>query len=202
MSRPVVTALLLDELRRAGQQIRLPKNALITPAAKDWFRDQRVTIQWVEEGEALRHSLAVVLDPAQPSMRAVMAMLEKMGSFEVIPPAATGVGPLASAVRRLCGKVHRREVTKGIVFTPDAFLPMVIANKHHGVRAILGTCLPAVQNACREMAANVLVIDTSHHAAYQTRQMIERLMAGPTAPPAEISATLEALERSGGREDW
>ncbi|GMV95916.1 MAG: RpiB/LacA/LacB family sugar-phosphate isomerase [Phycisphaerae bacterium] len=203
MSRPVVTAKLLDELRRAGTPIRLPKNALLTPAARDWFKDQAMPILWQEEGEPAARGAGVVLDPAQPAMRAALALVERIaGSAELIAPAAGGPGPLASAVRRLCGKVNRREVARGVVFTPDPVVPLIVANKHDGVRAVLGTCLPAVETACRELGANVLVIDATRHATHLTRQMVERLMSGPTCPPAEMAAVLEAIERSGGREDW
>lgn len=202
MSRPVVTALLLDELRRNGHPIRLPKNALITPAARDWFKENAVPVVW-EDGEQKQSSLAVVLDPAPAEMRAVRAMIERLnGPVEIIAPAAPGLPALAAAVRRLCGKINRREVAKGAVFTADVCVPLVVANKHDGIRAALGTSLMAVEEACRELGINVLVVDTRGHAMFQTRQMLERLLAGATSAPAEMAATIEATERSGGREDW
>jgi hypothetical protein len=202
MSRPVVTARLLDELRRSGAEIRLPRNALITPAARDWFKENAVPVTW-EDCEQAKCTLAVVLDPARAEMRAIRATIERLaGPVEVIAPAANGVGPLASAVRRLCGKINRREVGKGVVFTADPCVPLVVANKHDGIRAAPGNGLMAVDEACRELGVNVLVVDTKAHALFQTRQMIERLMAGPTSAPAEMAATIEATERSGGREDW
>ncbi|HOJ56291.1 MAG TPA: hypothetical protein PLI64_17255 [Phycisphaerae bacterium] len=202
MSRPVVTALLLDELQRNGDPIRLPRNALITPAARDWFKDHAVPIVW-EDSEPKQSTLAVVLDPNRPEMRAVRSMIERLnGPVEIIAPAAPGAVPLAAAVRRLCGKINRREVSKGAVFTTDACVPLVVANKHDGIRAALGTSLMAVEEACRELGINVLVVDTTCHAMFQTRQMIERLMAGATSAPPEMAAMIEATERSGGREDW
>lgn len=202
MSRPVVTARLLDELRRSGTEIRLPKDALITPAARDWFKENAVPVTW-EECTQAGCTLAVVMDPTRAEMRAVRAVLERLaGPVEVIAPAAGGTGPLASAVRRLCGKINRREVAKGVVFTAEPCVPLVVANKHDGIRAALGSGLMAVEEACRELGINVLVVDTQGHALFQTRQMIERLMTGPTSAPAEMAATIAAMERSGGREDW
>ena len=183
MSRPVVTALLLNELRRNGDPIRLPRNALITPAARDWFRDNAVPVEW-EDGEQRKCTLAAVLDPALPEMRAIRAMLERLnGPVEIIAPAAGGLAPLAAAVRRLCGKINRREVSKGAVFAGDASVALVVANKHDGIRAALGASLTGVEEACRELGINVLVVDTHGHAMFQTRQMMERLLAGPTSAP-------------------
>lgn len=202
MSRPVVTALLLDELRRNGDEIRLPRNALITPAARDWFKENAVPVVWLD-GEEKKSTLAVVLDPHRPEMRAVRAMLERLnGPVEIIAPAAPGMTALAAAVRRLCGKINRREVSKGAVFTADACVPLVVANKHDGIRAALGTSVMAVEEACRELGINLLVVDMNGHAMFQTRQMMERLLAGATSAPPELAAMIEATERSGGREDW
>jgi ribose 5-phosphate isomerase RpiB len=202
MSRPVVTARLLDELQKSGAEIRLPKDALITPAARDWLKANAVPVTW-EDCAKVKCTLAVVMDPARAEMRAVRAVLERLaGPVEVIAPAANGTGPLASAVRRLCGKINRREVSKGVVFTADPAVPLVVANKHDGIRAAIACSLMGVEEACRELGVNVLVVDTKAHAMYLTRQMIERLMAGPTSAPPEIAAMIEATERSGGREDW
>ena len=202
MGRPVVTARMLEELQRNGGEIRLPKDALITPAARDWFKENAVPVTW-EECEKVKGTLGVVMDPNRAEMRAVRAMLERLaGPVEVIAPAANGVGPLASAVRRLCGKINRREVAKGVVFTADPAVPLVVANKHDGIRAAQACGLMGVEEACRELGINVLVVDTQAHAIFQTRQMIERLMAGATSAPPEMAAAIEATERSGGREDW
>jgi hypothetical protein len=201
MSRPLVTALLLDELRRNGGEIRLPKNALITPAARDWFKDNALPIVW-EDGEQARCKLAVVLDPALPEMRAIRSMLERAsGPVEIIAPSGGGLAPLAKAVRRLCGMIASGEMGKGAVFAADVCVPLVVANKYHGIRAALGTGVTAVEDACREVGANVLIVDTRSHAMYQTRQMVQRLLAGSASASAEMKALIEAVEWRGGRED-
>lgn len=203
MSRPVVTAIHLEEQSRAGAPICVPRNALITPAARDWFKDHGRPIVWEDAPEPDGRTLAAVLDPGQPSMRAVRSLLERLfGTVEVIAPASPGVGPLASAIRRLCGKIRRREVARGVVLTLDMGVALTVANKHDGIRAVLGTGLAAVEEAGRELGANVLVIDTRVQATFLIRQMVERLMNGPSSPPPEMLAMLESIERSDGREDW
>ncbi|GMU21132.1 MAG: hypothetical protein AMXMBFR13_12250 [Phycisphaerae bacterium] len=202
MGRAVVTAILLDEMRKAGRPIRLPKNALITPAARDWFKEHPFPVEW-EETAAPERNLAVVMDPNAPQMRSMRAVLDRAGGLkEVIVPAAAGAVPMVAAVRRLCGKIFRKEVTKGVVFAADPAVPLVVVSKHHGLRAALGSSVPAVEDACRELGINVLVIDAAGQALFQTRQMIERFLTGPTSPPPEMLAAIEAIEWRGGREDW
>jgi ribose 5-phosphate isomerase RpiB len=190
-------------LKRAGAEIRLAKDALITPAARDWLKEHAVPVTWVD-GEAAKvgGSLAVVMDGSLPEMRAMRAMLDRQGGLgEVIDPAA-GAGGLASATRRLCGMIVRKEASKGVVFAADGAVAVCVANKHNGVRAALGTNLPAVEDACRELGANVLVVEYPRQTTYQVRQMIERLRNGATAPRPETAATIAAIEEGGGRADW
>lgn len=201
MSRPLVTALLLQELHRAGAEIRLTKGALVTPAARDWLRDHAVPVVWEEPGK-IAGGLAVVMDPSLPEMRAVRAMLDRRGGLaEIIEPAG-GRSGVAAATRRLCGKIARREVLKGAVFCQDAAVPVCIANKHRDIRAAFGCDLPMVEEACRELGVNVLVIEYPRQTTYQMAQMIDRLVKGPTCARAEIGAAIEVIEQGGGRADW
>lgn len=202
MSRPVITALMLDDLRREGKEIRLAKDALITPAARDWLRSYKMPVTWEDGGQAGPRSLAAVMDASLPELRAVRNMLDRDGGLvEVIEPVG-GCSGIAAATRRLCGRVFRREVAKGVVFAQDGCVPVCVANKHNGIRAALGTSVPAVEEACRQLGVNVLVIEYAGQSTFQVRQMIERLLRGATAPQPELSASIEAIEAGGGRADW
>lgn len=193
---------MLDELRREGKELRLPKDALVTPAARDWLKACKLPVTWEEAAKAGPSSLAIVMDPSQPELRAIRAMLDRDGGLiEVIEPMG-GRSGLPAATRRLCGKVFRKEVCKGVVFAQDACVPLVIANKHRGIRAALGTGVPAVEEACRQLGVNVLVVEYPGGSTFQIKQMIDRLTRGSTAPTPELTATLESIEAGGGRADW
>ena len=201
MSRPVVTAILLEDLRRTGQEIRLPTGALITPAARDWMKEHPVPITW-EETKDGTGSLAAVMDTSLAELRSVRTMLDRRGGLADVIEPKNGRAGMAAATRRLCGQIARKEATRGVVIAQDAALPVVIANKHVGVRAALGTDIPTVEQACRELGINVLVIEYPTKTVFQMRQMIDRMMAGATSPHAEIAATIENIEQGGGRADW
>jgi len=198
VGRSVITAGMLEDLRRSGVEIRLCKEALITPAARDWLRDHRLPVTWTDgdRGVAGNRCLAVVMDIALPEMRAVRAVLERSGALaEVIEPVGGRNGVLA-ATRELCERIACGAVAKGAVFTPDVAIPVCIANKHPGVRAALGTSVAAVEDACRELAANLLVIEQQRATTWQIRQMIDRLLNAPSLPRSEIAAVIEAVEKS------
>ncbi len=201
MSRPVVTAIMLQELLRSGAEIRLTKGALVTPAAKDWLKEHAVPVTWEECAKPTGGALAAVLDASQPELRAVRSMLDRRGVLaEVIEPEAGRIG-IAAATRRLCSRIARREVLKGVIFATDSAVPLLLANKYSGVRAGYGGDLPMVEEACRTLGINVLVIEYPRQSSYMMTQMIDRLLKGPTSALPEIGAAIDEIENGGGRAD-
>jgi len=183
MSRPVITAIMLD-------------------AARDWLKDNALPVTWEENGQDGAGRLAVVMDPSLVELRLLRTMLDRRGGLaDVIEPADRRRG-IPAATRRLCGKVARREVARGVAFVQDGALPVCIANKYNGIRAALGVNVPMVEEAVRSLGINVLVLEYPTLTTYQMNQMIDRLMAGATSAPPEIAATIEIIEQGGGCADW
>lgn len=202
MSRPIVTAIMLDELLRSGAEIRLAKGSLVTPAARDWFKEHAVPVTWEEPEAPGAGALAAVLDATLPELRSVRSMLDRRGILaEVIEPTPGRMG-IVSATRKLCGKIARHEVRRGVVFAPDAAVPLLVANKHNSVRAGYGSDLPMVEEACRTLGINVLVIEYPRQSSYMMTQMIDRLVKAPTCALPEIGAAINIIESGGGRADW
>lgn len=202
MSRPVVTATVLNDLLRSGAQIVLQKGSLITPAAKDWLREHAVPVTWQDQPAKGCGGLAVVMDPRLPEMRSIRMMLDRRGGLKDVIEPKEGRSGLVAAVRSLVGKICRHEVAKGVVFVQDGAVPVCVANKHVEIRAALGMNIPMVEEAVRELGINVLVIEYPGQTTYQMRQMIHRFMAGPTAAYPEIGAMITSIEQGGGRADW
>ena len=202
MSRPVVTAKMLDDLVRTRTPIVLAKGALVTPAARDWLKEHAVPVAWQETPGGCGRSLAAVLDPKVPELRAMRAMLDRAGGLvEVIEP-SPGAGAIAAATRKLCSRIRRGEASKGVVFAIDGAVPVCVANKFANIRAALGACVPMVEEAVRELGINVLVIEYPHLTPYLMRQMIDRFVAGSTMPRPEVAAMVSEIEQGGGRADW
>ena len=201
MGRPVVTAIMLEDLRREQAEIRLRKDALITPAARDWLKEHPVPVIWEEPGQSGGGTLAVVMDPALPEMRLMRTILDRRGGLaDVIEPQGGRAG-MIDATRRLCRRIAGKEVAKGVVFVQDGALPVCLANKHKGIRAALGVNVPMVEEACRQLGINVLVIEYAAQTTYMMRQMIERFMAGRAAARPETTTAIESVEQEGLRAD-
>jgi len=195
MGRAVVTAILLEDLLRSGREIVLPKDALITPAARDWFRDHPVPVTWQETRDEGGGRLAVVMETKLPEMRALRMMLDRDGGVaEVIEP-GPGLAGVAAATRRLCGMVRDGQVAKGVVFAVDGAVPVCIANKLRGIRAALGMNVPMVEEAARDLGINVLVIEYPTLTPYLMKQMIWRLVSAARTPKPELAEAIRAVEQ-------
>ncbi len=178
MSRVVVTAQMLQEWHTAGRALEVPRDALITPAARDWLKERAVPIAWRDaDGEAgSGGAMPVVIDLGTPMMRSVLTSLERLaGGVETIDPSVKS-GGLVSALRKLCDEVSAGRRARGVVFTEDGALAACVANKFRGVRAAVGANLPSVEQAARSFGVNVLVIEPSRQTTYQIRQMVERFL--------------------------
>jgi len=195
MSRPVVTAIMLDDLIRLGEEIVLQKGSLVTPAARDWIKDHTVPVTWQEPSASKSSSLAVVMNAMLPEMRMMQRLLTRVAdSIEIIEP-NPGRDGTASATRQLCDMIRRQEVARGVVFAQEGTIPVCIANKYAGIRAALGTNTTAVEEACRELGINVLVIEYPSQTPYQMKEMIARLMAAPAAARKEVAAMIADVEQ-------
>ena len=65
----------------------------------------------------------------------------------------------------------------------------------------MGVNVPTVEEACRGLGINVLVVEYPAQTTYLMKQMIERLVKGPTAVRPETAAMIEAIEQGGDRAD-
>ena len=102
---------------------------------------------------------------------------------------------MPAALRQLCERVAKGEVAKGVVFVEDGAMPVCLANKHRGIRAVLGLDVPTVEDAARVLGVNVLVLEYPTLTTYQMKQMIDLLKVGASSPMAEMIAAIEAIEQ-------
>lgn len=201
MSRVVISANLLDDLRREGRDITIPRSALLTPAARDWLRAAAYPVTWIDEqaGQGRHATLGVVGDFAQPALRSLRIELDRMAGgverFESPDKSGTG-GSLLPALGKLCRAVQRGKLGRGVVLVEDGAIAACVANKFHGIRACVGNGVGATHEAVRDLGINVLVIEPSKRTFHEMRQMIRRLLAGSGRPSEAVSQAIAAAEAS------
>jgi hypothetical protein len=191
----VITALLLEDWYRQGQAIRLPGDALLTPAARDWIKEHPVPVEWADESDSPAGKLVAVLDPAVTELRLMRSMLDRDGGLvEVIEP-GPGYAGVIGATRQLCDRLLQNKAAHGVLFVQDAALPLCIANKHAGVRAAMAVSVPFVEEAARSLGINVLILEYPGLTTYQMKQMVNRLRSAPSSPPADTAEAISTLEK-------
>ena len=199
MSRVVISANLLDDLRREGRDIAIPRSALLTPAARDWLREAAYPVAWIDEqaGPGKNATVGVVGDFAQPALRSLRIELDRLAGgverFESPDSSPTG-GSLLPALGKLCRAVQGGKPGRGVVFVEDGAIAACVASKFRGIRACVGNGVASTHEAVRDLGINVLVIEPSKRTFHEMRQMIRRLLAESGRPSEAVSQAIAAAE--------
>jgi hypothetical protein len=96
-------------------------------------------------------------------------------------------------IRALAGDIKAGRAAAGVLLVQSAAAAMVYANRCPSLRAIVGTCLEAVEQGIQQVAANVLVIEHPHRTLHQVKSMLARFARAGRELPHEVRRELEAL---------
>src|SRR3954451_10351380 len=100
-------------------------------------------------------------------------------------------------IRALAADIKAGRAAAGVLLVQSAAAAMVYANRCPSLRAIVGTCLDAVEQGVRQVAANVLVIEHPHRTLHQVKSMLARFVRAGRELPEEVRRQLEELGACG-----
>lgn len=199
MNRSVITANALEDWRREGREIRIPRDALLTPSARDWIRHAACPIAWLDvraDGDGA--TLGVAGGLSLPSLRCLHTELERTAGDVRVFETEGNRRKLIRALGRMCSAIQRGELTRGLVLVEDGAVSACVANKYRGIRACMGTGVIATDAAIRELGVNVLIIEYPQRTFHEMRQMIRRLVSGPGRTDKAVSQAIATAEASEG----
>jgi hypothetical protein len=104
---------------------------------------------------------------------------------------------LVPVIRSLAGEINSGRASAGVLLVQSAAAAMVYANRCPSLRAIVGTCLDAVDQGIQQVAANVLVIEHPHRTLHQVKSMLARFCRAGRELPEEVRRQLEGLGACG-----
>jgi hypothetical protein len=218
------TARQLETLHRDGGgngALVLPYRARLTPAAQDWVRTKKVAIGYSGDASATPfrgRSENAVSDasgavehkvesgatgttlwwcdgPCGAAKAAITAQAKESALRALdLPPDAKQIVPVVRAVAR---ELKAGTADGAILVVQNAAATMVFANRCRSVRAVVGTCLDAVEQGLRLVAANVLVIEHPHKALPQIKSMIARFSRAKRDLSPDVQRQLEELSTCG-----
>ena len=218
----IVTARQLEDLHRqngANGRITLPYRARLTPLAADWIRARKITIGYSD-------SSAVVPKPAektflrplvvsQPAARGTASSVILWWCDGPCGPAKAAITSherelnlqaieeleeptrLVAVVKRIASELKVGSALGAILLVRNGAAAMVFANRCPSIRAILGTCMEAVEQGVREVAANVLILEYPYKTLQQMRNLLTRFARGGGGPNEQLTRQLTELASCG-----
>src|SRR3954453_1868946 len=98
-------------------------------------------------------------------------------------------------IRALAVEIKNGRAAAGVLLVQSAAAAMVYSNRCPSLRAIVGTCLEAVEQGIQQVAANVLVIEHPHRTLHQVKSMLARFVRAGRELPEDVRRQLEELGR-------
>lgn len=212
-----LTARQLQELHRNNGHVAIPRAARLTPLAADWLKAKRISVVYedgpnekpasaheADKREAPIANLSASGDqkflwwcdgPCGVAKAALMAESRESALSEIEISAERGQA--AAVIRELAKKIKTSQISGGILVVQSGAVAMVAANRCSSLRAVLGTCLDSVEQAMRQVAANVLVIEYPYQTIQQVRNMVGRFVRAKRELPDEMRRQLKELMSCG-----
>ena len=219
----IVTARQLEDLHKqngANGHVTLPYRARLSPLAADWARAKKVVLGYSygevksdapragESSGRVQHAGSAVPagttagatlwwcdGPCGPAKAALVAH-EKESSLRAIDAPQDGKR-VASVVKTLATEVKAGRAGSGVLMVKTGAAALLFANRCPSLRAVLGTCLDAVEQGVQQVAANVLVIEYPHQSLQQMKNMVGRFARARREPGEDVRRQLEELAACG-----
>jgi ribose 5-phosphate isomerase RpiB len=206
----IFTARQLEEQLKRDGQVTLPYRARLTPLAQDWIRQRGIKIGYsdVAAPEKEKSKPAEVIGsssggrwmwwadgPCGPAKAALLTVAREtnLQTIEV------GVDSkrIVEAVKVIADEVRNQRAQGGIMMVSTGALAMLYANRCPSLRAVLGTCLEAVEQGVRLVAANLLVIEHPYKTLQQTKTLLARFVRGRRELSDDVVKQLSELSSCG-----
>ncbi|HEY8665223.1 MAG TPA: RpiB/LacA/LacB family sugar-phosphate isomerase [Tepidisphaeraceae bacterium] len=213
----IVTARQLEDLHKSNGQVTLPRAARLTPLAVDWIKAKRIVIAF-EDGElgapatSGDGAAAALMTPADCAAAVAKflwwcdgpcgpakAALVAQGRESSLAALAQAADPrnIVPAIKELARGIRSGNAAGGVLLVQTGSLAMVYANRCPSLRAVLGTCLDAVEQGVRSVAANVLVIEHPYKTLSQVSNLLGRFLNAKRELAPQVKQQLQELASCG-----
>lgn len=186
--RVVTWAGLKDRLTGVRRLI-VPAGAVLTPSVRDELRKRNIACQVASRfdqsagapGPKLLIATSCGEHGAQTAVQAIEA--------EAVGAARIGSGSLADMIQQLRQRIQRDQAP-GVLLTTTPAAAVCLANRFGRLRAVWGTEPAVVEESCRSVGANLLVLDPRHNPANQLRSMVRQFLRGSHQCPVPWQTVL------------
>ena len=172
----VVTMSEVEGRLEGVRRLVVPPQAVVTPSVRDEIHRKRIALVYDQAVPA----------PGAGGVRLVMMILGSRFDPAPLIRALNGEGIeiethrtdcLVAATDRLAGELPKPS-TLGLVVSAYPAVALCLANRHEGVRAMLGIDAGTVDAEAATVGANVLVVNSRTTSLFPMKQMISRFCRG------------------------
>jgi len=202
---PALTGIITaDRLRRAiadakGGPARLAPDAKLTPLANDFAREHPELIERVSVDSIDNRQSAIGNAPwlwwADGHCPSVLELANGLRSRLRPSAAPRSDAGLVQVVKRLAVGVDRGDLAGGggVLFVRHAARATCLANRCRGLRAAVGTCEEAVDQAVRDLGINTLIIEYPYTRPPAMQAMVRRVLSTTPKAPPHLQRQLDEL---------
>ena len=215
----IVTARQLEDLHRqngGNGHITLPYRARLTPLASDWIRTKKVAVgysdlsapssaqgaevnakpQAAESASFVQGAILWWCDGACGPAKAAITAHEKESNLRSLDKPADAT-QLVPAIKRIASEVKSGRANGAVLLVQNGARATVFANRCPSLRAVLGTCMEAVEQGVQQVAANVLIIEYPYKTLQQIRNLLSRFTRAKREMSEDVQRQLQELASCG-----
>jgi hypothetical protein len=133
--------------------------------------------------------------PCGPA-KAALTALSKESSLRAMD-VPSDVNRVTSVVKSLAADVRAGRVAGGLLLVQSGAAATLYANRCPSLRAVLGTCLEAVEQGVQQVAANVLIVEYPYKTLQQMKNMLGRFVKAKRELSEDVRRQLQELTTCG-----
>jgi ribose 5-phosphate isomerase RpiB len=212
----IFTARQLQDLHKSNGHVTLPYRARLTPLAQDWVKSNKIALGYAdvatgEKSFSARAPLAVSsvdfvasaagtflwwCDGACGPAKAAITSLSRETNVQT-SEIAIDAKRIVEVTKLVAKEIKTGRAAGAILLVQSGAQAMVYANRCPSIRAVLGTCMDAVEQGIKFVAANVLVIEHPYKTFPQVKNLLKKFVQSKHEPSEDVKRQLEELASCG-----
>jgi len=215
----ILTARQLEDLHRqngGNGHVTLPYRARLTPLASDWIRAKKVVVGYSDVATpSTGNGAEAVVKPqaAAPAFsasggtlwwcdgpcgpaKAAVSAHERESNLRPLDKPADAT-QLVSVIKIIASAVKSGGASGAVLLVKNGAQATVFANRCPSLRAVLGTCMEAVEQGVQQVAANVLIIEYPYKTLQQMRNLLSRFTRANRSLSQDAQRQLQELASCG-----
>ncbi len=189
LTRPLVTLSALADRLHGAAELKVPRGAIVTPAARDYLRDQRVALRYSDETVSKNSPSPrnLVLGVAETRFEPA-ALIGCLSRHTVRCEQIARIG-LAGLIDEMSSRVSLSG-DRAVLFTGEPDIALCLANRQRGVRASQSRCVASARRAKQSLGMNLMVIEPTGQSMFQLEQILKEFCDGELKCPARYADRL------------